>query len=212
MEGNKSPTLFLLMGICGLVAAITLVSFFVGSTSYETRLSAQAAEINRLESEIRAKTESNTAEIEQNVQSATGLNAERVRQDSRKAEAFLQEVMTWDSWAKYNANRQRCIGTYGLDPESRFMQVFLPEVPTRTSADGTVYNRIDVDGLNARYEKMSVYTRGIAAGTYSYFAYVTWSTRSTDGYEGISTCIFLYDVDSSGNLLNMDAYTVPGRL
>ena len=196
---------------CIVICLASVIMYVTTVNNNNATLDAQSARIAQLRQDIANKSASLQESQSQAVQTTTGLNAARVAQDNAIAQAFLKDVMTWDSWDTYDAIRRRCINEYGLDPESRFMSVFLPAVPTRTSNDGTVYNRIDVEGLNCTYEGTTSYVRGINGTTYSYFATVGWSVTSPEGYEGSATAIFIYSIDVNGDIIDLDAYTLPGR-
>lgn len=194
-----------------IVFCLAILFFFVYQTSTESwdkQLATQQSQIHELENELALKKASKEQAQSQIVQSTTGLNKERVTKDDEIADAFLTQIMTWSSYEEYSAIRQTLLNEYQMSENDNFMKVFMPDVVTKTSPDGTVYNRIDVMGLNVTYEGMKSYVTGIKADVYTYFAFVDWSSSDKNGNEASTTCIFMYSIDSDGNVFDLDASTI----
>lgn len=139
----------------------------------------------------------------------TGMDAERVARDKDAAESLIGRVLTWDSFSSYSSMRESVKDELKLDEGSRFLDVFLPEVhETLPTADGTVYNYIDLHGVNARYTGMRQHLCSTDGNFYSYMAFVEWASRDANGNEAYSDAVFLYSTDSDGNILDLDAYTL----
>lgn len=187
--------------LCGII-------YMVNSSSWESKLSAQNKQIQQLQNQITVKEAANQNTTNTVVQQTTGLNQARVDSDKLIAEEFLEKIMTWDSYEEYQSLREWCMNTYGVEEDSKFLQIFMPEVVIATANDGSTYNRIDTSGLNVQYEGMDTYVTRITANNYSYFSFVTWSSHDSFGNEAATTAIFTYDINGNGELSNIDAYTI----
>lgn len=195
--------IFMLITFC--FAGMISIFYFTQSKKWEEQLDVQQSEIRNLQEKV-ALVDMSEEEIQRNIiQKTTGLDAERVKKDDEIAEEFLSYVMSWDSYEEYSAIRNDCMKKYNLTENSNFMTIFLPEVVTVTSNDGTVYNRIDTFGLNVKYEEMTSYVTEINADTYSYFTMVDWSSSDDDGNEAYAISIFTYSIDSNGRIFDIDA-------
>lgn len=162
-----------------------------------------------------AEAENRLAEKDRNVQVAekklvrdtTGLDADRVAKDKEIAEDFVSTIFTWDSGEEYDEIRRVMASEYNIPVDSYMMTVLFPENAKFDISDGTVANYIDIHARNCQYESMDVYTAGINAGTYSYFAFVTWSSADGKGNEAMAETILTYDVSAEGVLSNINGYT-----
>lgn len=200
--------------ICFLIAAAAFLFYSSSADTWKTNLATQESEIYSMQNNIEAKRLAVSEKEHTVIRNTTGLDYERVAKDDVIAEDFISEVMSWDSYADYQRIRKKCIDDYDLDKDSGFLQVFLPEVPLMSTADGKTYNVIDdgdiehPDGLNIHFEGIETYVRGISTDSYSYFAFVDWSTQNADGREATAQAVFMYDVNSDGEILNVDAYAI----
>lgn len=194
-------------------AVIAVASYAIHSSQWSEQLKLQEAKLQNagainLQDENLSEKESTEQEQSEKIEAVASLDITRVEKDDKIAADFLEKIMTWDSYAEYEGIRQELMSTYGLSEDSNFLTVFMPEVVTKTSKDGTVYNRIDVMGLNVTYEGMDSYVAGITGQVYSYFAFVEWSSHDKNGAEASAKCIFMYSINGEGKLLNLDAYTI----
>lgn len=196
---------WVLLGILTSILVIVLCVF--GYTR-----SVQSQKLSVLKNEyydLKNKTELLQSQVKANetklVKSATGLDAKRVAKDDDVARVFLKKVLTWSDGATYNNMRSAIQSLYNLEETSDFMTVFLPV--NVTTPDGK-YNYIDTHHSNCKYESMTSYVTAIGLDYYSYFAFVSWSTKDGAGNESKSTCIFTYDVNVDGELSNLHAYTL----
>lgn len=196
------------------VVFLTIVVILFGSAtaltynSMSSILSKQVSQIADLESRITLKEQSVQQAEATAVRSVTGLDANRVLKDNVKAEELFRSVMTWDSLAQYNQIRLDISEMYDIKETNSFLSIFMPEVVETESPDGTKYNRIDTLGLNVNFEDMETYCTGIRNTTYSYAAFVSFSSTSSAGNEGFANVMATYDVDADGNISNLNAYTV----
>lgn len=196
------------IAVCWLFATIMFFVYTVQTSSFTHQLDGQSARIRQIQNEIEAKKSAQAKDDIAQQQTLTGLDEERTLRDDANAEEFLEYVMTWSSYNEYESIRQSCMADYGMTADSRFMQVFMPEIVDTTSVNGNHYNRIDTMGLNVQYEGMDSFVRSISGTTYSYYSFVTWSSQDKNGHEATATALFLYDVDVDGTLHNIDAYAI----
>lgn len=182
-------------------------AFMVSNTQNEI-LSAQSREIADMKSKISLKQQTVLKAEQDSVKAVTGMDANRATKDDKIAEDFFRKIMNWSSLEEYNAIRIGLAEEYGLKENGSFLSVFMPPVVDSVSPDGSHYNRIDTLGLNVNYEYMDSYVTGIVNTTYSYAAFVTFSSASAKGNEGFATVMATYDVDVDGNISNLYAYTV----
>lgn len=216
MKFQKSAPYFIIVAFCLVLSIASVSNYLFSQTRNAQTLADQYAQLESIQAEIDTKSKEYAQMERDTVQSITGLDSSRVQSDNKIAQDFLKKVLTWDSYEDYNNLREMCLSDYHVDPDSRFMKTFLPEVPLVVSKDGSEYNKIDLEGLNSRYESMNTYVRDInesTNGTYSYFSFVDASVVDSKFTHGESTMslVFLYDVDADGNLLNLDAYGNFGR-
>ena len=197
------------MIIVSSMAFVFLVACFifysVSTNAMQKKLLGQTNTLHDLQNQIDVKqteSDSNNAMLSQNT---TGLQAYRVTKDDKIAETFISSVLTWSDGATYDSMRLNAMDKYGLKDTDSFMKVFLP-VNVKT-ADGK-YNYIDTHHRNCKYESMSSYVSGIGSDVYSYFTFVTWSASDMGGNEAKSSCIFTYDINSNGDISNLNAYTM----
>lgn len=200
--------------VCALLALGSFLFYYLSSGTWESNLLVQEREIYSMQNDIEAKKLTVTEKEHVVIRDTTGLDYERVQKDDAIAEEFLKHVMSWDNYNQYQTIRKECIDEYGLDEDSGFLQVFLPEVPLMRTNDGKAYNMIDdgdiehPSGLNIKYEGMSSRVSGISTDSYSYFTIVDWSTQDEKGREAMAQAVFTYDVNGDGDILNVDAYAI----
>lgn len=200
--------------VCALLALGSFLFYYLSSGTWESNLLVQEREIYSMQNDIEAKKLTVTEKEHVVIRDTTGLDYERVQKDDAIAEEFLKHVMSWDNYNQYQTIRKECIDEYGLDEDSGFLQVFLPEVPLMRTNDGKTYNMIDdgdiehPSGLNIKYEGMSSRVSGISTDSYSYFTIVDWSTQDEKGREAMAQAVFTYDVNGDGDILNVDAYAI----
>lgn len=167
---------------------------------------AKQAEVALLQNKIDAAAAANVSDADAVIASATGASMARVAQDDEAVGEFLDEVMSWGSYADYNEIRNTLIEEWNLSPTGSFLSVFMPEVVNETM-DGKDYNRIDMLGYNMSFESLESHLIGIAKDDYSYFSIVTVSTNQ-QGTEALGQVAFLYTIDSGGELRDLSAYPI----
>lgn len=209
MKNNKA--FLVILGIAFAIMAICGVRYVMANKDFESKLNEEATQIAELQNEIAVR-KTAVEQAAANVQhQTTGLDASRKASDDKVAMDFMRKILTWSDYAGYTANRELCKTQYGLDEESGFMTTFLPEVLEVTSADGSKYNRIDLNGLNMRFGTMDTYVTDInAGGTQSYVAFVTSISRDGNGHEATGRMVFTYSCDPDGNLSEINGYTLAG--
>lgn len=194
--------------ILGLLLALLIIVGIVFATTRHTQTKKTEALQNELY-DLKNKTELLESQVEANetklVKSATGLDQERVTKDDRLTQTFLKKILTWSDGTTYNNMRKEIQTTYALDETETFMTTFLPV--NVTTPDGK-YNYIDTHHSNCNYESMHSYVTAIGLDSYSYFAFVTWSTADLVGNEKESTCVFQYSINTDGKLSQLSAYTL----
>ena len=190
-------------GFAFFILITSVVAYFSTTGKYEESLYKQEMEIHSLEKQLEAQKEITQTAKDELIESSMGLQTLRVDSDNKTVEAFMDYVLTWDDGASYDAMRNDLLQSHGPVSNDNFFEIFLPE-----NVSDNLYNYIDVFNLNSRFESLESYVTQISPNTYSYFSFVTFSSRDKNGTEGISKVICTYDVDSDNNILNLDAYTL----
>ena len=200
--------------VCFLLAVGAMSMYYFSSISWDNVLSTQQRDLDSLQNNINVRRLTVTEQEQTVVKNTTGYDYQRVQKDDAVAEEFLKQVMSWDTYAEYQEIREACKHDYQIDESSNFLTVFFPDIPVVTAPNGDTYNLIDdgsiqyPDGFNIHYESMTSYVSAISTEKYSYYAFVKWSTQTEKGHEGISTAVFIYDVDTDGKISNIDAYAL----
>lgn len=183
-------------------------------STLESKIANQNSTISSMQSEYALAVTKKQDEENANVKATTGLDMSRVAKDDEVAGNFFKSVLTWNDETDgngkvtktagqvYDDMRADFIKTYGEN--NSFATTFLPE--NRHVAG---QNYIDAFHVNSSYEDMESYVKNISSdGTYSYLAFVNWSTHDDTGNEAISECVFSYQVDTDGNFLNPEAWVL----
>lgn len=203
---KKKWTPFILSGVFVIIAFLVVC---LPISDLNNKIDEQNTELAKLQNELTMAQSLNKSSHDKIVVKSTGLDANRTMNDNKIAIEFIKKCLTWSSYEEYNEIRNSLITDYKLDTSSNFLTVFMPEVVNATSPDGTNYNRIDIFGYNLSYEKMDSYVTDISNdGKYSYFSFVTVSSRDKNGKEGTTMAAFIYTIDVDGNITNIDASAV----
>lgn len=194
-----------------LFIVFVFLMLFIQMNNLNTMIEQQETEISDLQGDITEKESMNKSTHESVVAQSTGLDANHVQRDNRIASELLDKCLTWSSYAEYTRIRESLIKDYNLKEDSNFLSVFMPEIVNR-ELNGKNYNRIDVFNYNLSYEGMTPYVTDISedGGTYSYFTFVTISSKDDSGYEGNAKSAFIYTIDKDGNITNLDASIITG--
>lgn len=191
--------------------AILAVSILVTNTNISAsniKLAEQTRQINDLKNKIETKQQSLDDTEKKLVKNSTGLDSERLNKDNQIASDFASAMFTWSSGDEYEARRKTMVDTYKISPQSSMLTVLFPKDTVVKQPDGSKLSYITTHKLNSTFEKLETYVSKIQSGVYSYFAFITWSASDDKGNEGKTTAVLTYDIDASGNMSNIDGYTV----
>lgn len=194
--------------ITGVIFVLVLSVSFVIRDNHSKSLGAQLMEKSALENKIETVKAGLAKDNDEAVSNVSGLNAKRVSQDDEVAKAFMNELFNWRSYEQYTSIRSSMMDDYHLSEDSSFLTVFMPELEDRTDAAGNHYNVIDDAGYNVEFSDMTSYVTGISGSKYSYFTMVDLVSSDSTGNEGSGKAVFVYTVDSDGNLSDLNAYTI----
>lgn len=201
MYVKKRERKFLFIGgACILLAVV--IGIFIGMQSgqYDKVLVKQNQDISALANELMIKQAAVGESDSQVIKLATGLDLVRKESDDKIARTLAETVTTWSSYEEYKAMRDKVTADYALQNTSTFMQEFLPARPFGLSTTP--------DGYACQFSKMETCVTNIAADTYSYFATVKAVASGPSGANKTITTIFLYDINGSGEISNLRAYSV----
>lgn len=194
--------------LCVAFAVAMLINYAVVTGQRDDVLTEQQNQIYELSNQI-AVAQSAYANMQTNVvMTTTGLDLHRTSTDDEIVMSFLDLICSWDSYDEYMTARETIMRRYNIAEDSYFMSVFMPEVVSGTSPDGTQYNYIDTLGLNMQFEEMKSYVTMIVADEYSYFTFVTVSSSWENGGESMGTYVITYTCDAAGELTNIMAVPV----
>lgn len=208
MEKNKKNLLCLmLIGISVLIFVIVLIANGVSAGSRASILEEQAVEIANLKNQVETQRASVQAGSSSVVQQTTGIDLERKAHDDEIIKAFAERVTTWSSHAEYTEMRAEIMSKYDLSEASRFATVFLPDYGSIKDGEGVEHNLIDYSSISCSYRGMKSIVSGISGGQYSYFVIITCS-GGRDGSTSTFNVVFCCDVDGTGNISNLEAYTL----
>lgn len=197
--------------VCGVVAALAIAVSMGSVNTARATLAEQDATIAGLENRIAVVAHNQQVGEQTTVEQTSGLSAERKAQDDEVIGKFLTDICTWDSFETYQAARERAATDYKIPADSKFFEVFMPEVKEYADADNPdaeKFNIIDGAGYNMKYKDITSYVTGIAGDTYNYFVLVTVTSADAQGVEGEGTAVLLCSVDGLGNIADVDALAI----
>lgn len=197
--------LFVLLGCVVFCIGCFLFCQFGGSSNQNDLFELQAR-VDELNQQIVDQREANNLKDTVVIYETTGIDGTKVNSDMQAIELLCDEIFTWYSYADYVLDRNLLLTEYAVDPESKFMQSFFPEVPEILEDDGTSRNDIDENNINCSYEGCEVYLNNMFDNSYSYIVFVDFSSRSVNDYESVSTACLFCTVDSAGNIFDLSAY------
>lgn len=171
--------------VSGLVLVLTIGAVSTINLSQSNALLAQQNEKIELQNKIDQLSVENNTVITKVKAQANGIDADRVEKDDKVAKELLEKVFTWKSYKEYNDVRNELMKTYQLSADSSFMSVFMPEI-FNENLNGKDYNRIDMNGYNISFNKMTTYVVSVNEGTKVYEYFVIVDVTSTSENEGKS--------------------------
>jgi hypothetical protein len=142
-----------------------------------------------------------------------GADHARLDADEELIDQVLDTALTWESHAEYVDARSAMMTVYGLDEDSPFMTVFLPEPTVNVDAEGTEYALIDLLGLDSRVNAFRTELLSVRGTEYSYLILVEVRSSSDDGQasaHGVSTVLLTTDGD--GGVSNVEGYASTSRV
>ena len=195
--------------ISGLVLVLTIGAVSTVNLSQSRALLAQQDEKVELQNRIDQLSVENNTQITKVKAQANGIDVNRVENDDRVAEELMETVFTWKSYDEYNEIRNTLMNKYQLSNDSSFMQTFMPEIYNEV-LDGKNYNRIDVGGYNISFNDMTSYVVSIDENTkvYEYFTIVDVTSKSENGGSSDYSLALQYKVTDSGQIMNLNGYTI----
>ena len=195
--------------ISGLVLVLTIGAVSTVNLSQSRSLLAQQDEKVELQNRIDQLSVENNTQITKVKAQANGIDVNRVENDDRVAEELMETVFTWKSYDEYNEIRDTLMNKYQLSNDSSFMQTFMPEIYNEV-LDGKNYNRIDVGGYNISFNDMTSYVVSIDENTkvYEYFTIVDVTSKSENGGSIDYSLALQYKVTDSGQIMNLNGYTI----
>lgn len=169
------------------------------------RLSNSQAELINMRSKADTSMLSKTEQSQKIAKEISGLSHERVKKDRDIAKKFFERYLTWDSWKSYETNRQEILKDRRVD--KTFIDVVAPEVKSVVK-DGKDFNDIDNQGLNMGFTGIKVSVTGIRGTTYSYLSEVSVHSKSRTGRKATGKIVSTYEVNGSGEINKVKAFTV----
>lgn len=192
-----------------VVLLIGLIYTGVVNGSRTSQLDGQRAMIAQLELDKKNAANDIDGQKDNAVSEATGLDFARLSDDDKAVRDIIESATTWDDAESYNKARQQLIEQHGVDANSGLLTRYMPLVEDFAGGPGgSMINQIDASGANMTYDSMTSYVIKIDGNVYSYFTVVKTTGSNSKGKTASGTSIFTYDVDSDGNVKNIDAYTI----
>lgn len=194
--------------VCILIIVIAAVVSFGRISSAEAQVEANQARIGVLKNKLDVAQSSVKKTENTLVLTETGFDADRVALDEAAAREFMRKVFRWSSNAEYVTARANVADEYNLSDKDPFMTTFMPEPYVSVARDGTEYPQIDILGIEADFDELSLQVKNISGDTYSYFAHVRWHIKIKDGTVESTESVFMFDTNSDNELSNLEAYNV----
>lgn len=197
-------------------AALLLVaagSFAATRGAQEVSLTSQEQRIEEL-LQRRAELEEAQEEKESEVAGQVlGAGHTRLEADEELIGQVLDTALTWESHAEYVDARRAMVNVYGLDEDSAFMTVFLPEPTVNVDAEGTEYALIDLLGLDSEVSGFRAELLSVQGTEYSYLVLVDVESTSDDGRGSAqSTSTVLLTTDGDGGVSGVEGYASTSRV
>ena len=192
------------------VAMIGMLAFSgISVSASKSQLAEQNRRLTSLTNTKNSLLTSVTTKTEEAVMLSSGIDSVRVTKDDGIASELFDLVCTWDSATSYRNAREVAIERYHLSEDSKFLTTFLPPVADiYVGGDEGTINEIDAYGTNSTYLDMKSHVIKINGDVYRYFTLVTIQSSNKAGAtaDGLIACT--YNVDVTGAISNLDAYTI----
>lgn len=198
MYREKKITDYVVYILLGLLVLMLLVATISLSGYYKKKLVRLDDEIQKTKMEIDVEKTEQRTEEQQLKKQVNGLDVTRVNKDTKLIETFLRKACTWRNVDDYTKMYEWLVEQYPNESESKFYTFFVdPDKMTKTDA-------------NMEYLSSKPLVVGIQDGVYKYFTEVTVSSKDKDDATGHAIFVFMCDIDSDGNLLNLEASSLGG--
>lgn len=159
-----------ILGFLTLVVLIVCVSFNGGQAR---RLRDIQAQTSQLQSNLKVLEQKSKEKNEATVL-PSGLNTSRFESDREAMDAFLKEILTFDSYEEYNEIRLKLISDYGFNPSEEFLRIFYQETTDEAETpDRYQYLKLADGNYQLSMEKFTPYIIRIDNGEYTYLCDVT---------------------------------------
>lgn len=201
------------------LAIISLISVLNYNSTHRELVAAQEAEV-----QYQTKEQAKQANVGMKnvLGDATGLDTERLVKDDMAAEVMIRSIVDWKNYDAYMSNREKAMKDYNIPADSNFAKYFMPPLEKLKDADGNDYYNYRDGGkeLNMSFASKSSNVINIDGDVYTYLTEVSVTIDSSyedsHGTEhdisGVGSCVFRYDVDGTGKVTNVDAYTVANQM
>lgn len=164
----------------------------------DAALSVIVEQADEAEASLQAREHRINQSEQASVQSASGLDAQRPAQDGKVVREFMADVCNWNDTQSYNDTRIRISERYQIPLDNAFFSVFMPE------AGGDL---IETQNYRLSCSNVVMHVTAINDDVYSYLSEVTLKNTldANDGAVGYTTVVLTLDVDTAGNMSNINA-------
>ena len=196
----------------GISFVVIMLSILVTSSIqlYQSNhLSEQQNQIVDLKNRIDKISVENNTVVSKVKSQATGVDAERVKNDDEVVKNLMKKVFTWKTYKEYIDVRNELMKSYSLSEDSEFMKTFMPNIENEV-INGENYNQIDVNGYNITFNDVKSYVVSIdeSSKIYEYFAIVNVTSKSNNGGSVDYDLALSYKMTDSQQIMNLVGYTL----
>ena len=199
------------IGVVVLIVSVFFTS--IRAKPLEDNIALQNREITNLKNKleiIENTVKSDTQKVL--VKQTTGLDSERVDKDKGIIDNLARTLFTWHNGEQYDAVRDALVENYGVPIDSNILTTLFPAQEEfeniLVKEDDSDKSLVDRYNLNSQFEQTDIHVSNINIDVYSYVVFVKSTSVGKNGGEGEGYAALLLDVNSNGEIKNLDGYTI----
>ena len=208
VKKTKQKVFSILFLVVGLVFMLnTKTSYHMGTHKMQDVLISQESEIAKLKDDITVLQNNYSTKYSDLLSTKSNINLARVLTDKDKIETIYKDVLSWDSYEKYENIRKK-LKEMGMKEDSQFLTSFMPHLENEV-LNGRSYNTIDVQKLNSNFDSAYTYLFDVQDDVYYYATFAKFKVKDAFNRPYYNQILFTCKVDKDGNILDMIGYTLP---
>lgn len=164
----KDLTKQIIVALAGLTIAIAAGGYGYMSVANAKALEEEArSALYDVSNEMAVKSNDTAKEKSKLMRKSTGVDADMVASDRDFVVPFFEPAFTWTNGEGYDSARKLLISELGSD--STFVTTYMPVNETVDQ-----YNKIDVNNLKSKFDKMVLYPLSVDGDNYTYLGVVDY--------------------------------------